>query len=279
MQSLREEEERIAEEDAEDDIILSYDRPELANKVILRRHSSTGMWEVCSPSKNNQCSNEMKISVSMTDTDSIDSEGSRSRGQVQESHATNLQLQENHSSLEGDEVEPGEAHGMPNVASFSDQTLKGRSPRSLRCESHDIHLKGQKCHKAGTEMNLESDYHLLLEGVTSDGGNPVNCSPTSKRKSLDRDFKLPRVCLSPALAYNCFIPRSQSNDDHRSSNKAVESSTSNLQSDCIGFRTRQRAKSQVLTTSGSSVSSRSQPDKGSTVSHKYPTRHKVTDQS
>ena len=276
MQSLREEEERIAEEDAEDDIILSYDRPELANKVILRRHSSTGMWEVCSPSKNNQCSNEMKISVSMTDTDSIDSEGSHSRGQILESYTTNLQSQGHHSPLEDDEVESGEAYGTYNVASFGDQTLKERSPRSLQCESHDIHLKGQQCHTAGTEKNLESDYHLLLEGVTSDGGSPVNSSSTSKRKSLDRDF---RVCLSPALAYTCFSPRSQSNDDHRSSNKVVEGSTSNVQSDCIGFRTRQRAKSQVLTTSGSSVRSRSQPDKGSTVSHKYPTRHKVTDQS
>ena len=266
MQSLREEEERIAEEDAEDDIILSYDRPELANKVILRRHSSTGMWEVCSPSKNSQCSNEMKISVSVTDADSIDSEGSHSREQVQESHLTNLQSQGNHNSLEDDKAKPGEAYGLPSVGNFDDETLKARSPRL------------QQCHKSAIEKNLESDYHLLLEGATSDGGSPINCSPTSRRKSLDRDFKLPQMCLSPALACT-FPPKSQSNDDHMSSNQRVESSTFKPQSDCIGFRTRQRAKSQVLTTTDNSVSSPSQSDKVSTVSHKYPTRHKVTGQS
>lgn len=272
MQSLREEEERIAEEDAEDDIMLSYDRPELANKVILRRHSSTGMWEVCSPSKKSQHSNEMKISVSMTDTDSIDSEGSRSGEQVLETHAVNLQSRGDHNSLEGDEVEAGEADGMPSIASFSDQTLKRRSPGSLHFDSNDIHVKGQQCHEAETEKNSETD-HFLLEGVTSDCGSPVNCSPASKRNSLDRDIKL---CLSPALS---FSRKSQSNNDRRNSNQVVESSTSKHQNDCVGFRTRQCAKRQILSTSGNSVSFPSPSDKGSTVSHKYPTRHKLTDQS
>lgn len=275
MQSLREEEDRIAEEDAEDDIILSYDRPELANKVILRRHSSTGMWEVCSPSKKNHYSNDMKISVSVTDTDSIDSEGSHSGGQVHESHAANLPSRGDHISLEEDEVEPGEADEIPNVASCYDQPLKQRSPGSLHFDTHDVQVKGQQCHKAETEKNLESGY-FLLKGATSNCGSPINSSPAFKRKSLDRDFKLPRVCLSPALGF----PRiSQSNNDLRNSNQIVENSTSKHQNDCIGFRTRQCAKSQILSTSGSSVSSPSPSDKGSTVSHKYPTRHKLTDQS
>lgn len=47
MQSLREEEEKTAEEEAVDDFPLTYDRPDLCNKVTLRR-SSTGMWKVCS---------------------------------------------------------------------------------------------------------------------------------------------------------------------------------------------------------------------------------------
>ena len=272
MQSLREEEERIAEEDAEDDIMLSYDRPELANKVILRRHSSTGMWEVCSPSKKCQRSNEMKISVSMTDTDSIDSEGSHSGGQVLETHAANLQSRGHHNSLEGNKVEPGEADGMPSIASFSDQTLKRRNPGSLHFDSHDIHIKGQQYHKAETERNSETD-RFLLEGVTSDCGSPVNCSPASKQNSLDRNIKL---CLSPALG---FPRKSQSNNNHKNSNQVVESSASKHQNDCVGFRTRQCAKRRVLSTSGSSVSFPSLSDKGSTVSHKYPTRHKLTDQS
>ena len=47
LQSLRKEEERLAEEEA-DDIQLTYDRPETSNKVTLRRRADTGTWEVCS---------------------------------------------------------------------------------------------------------------------------------------------------------------------------------------------------------------------------------------
>ena len=47
LQSLRAEEERLAEEEAED-VLLTYDRPETANKVILRRRPSTGTWEILS---------------------------------------------------------------------------------------------------------------------------------------------------------------------------------------------------------------------------------------
>ena len=49
LQNLRAEEERLAEEEAED-VLLTYDRPETANKVILRRRLSTGTWEILCPS-------------------------------------------------------------------------------------------------------------------------------------------------------------------------------------------------------------------------------------
>ena len=48
LQNLRAEEERLAEQEAED-VLLTYDRPETANKVILRRRPSTGTWEICFP--------------------------------------------------------------------------------------------------------------------------------------------------------------------------------------------------------------------------------------
>ena len=53
LQALREEEEKIAEEEAVEDIPLTYDRPDLCNKVTLRR-SSTGMWKVCSSGQNHE---------------------------------------------------------------------------------------------------------------------------------------------------------------------------------------------------------------------------------
>lgn len=58
MQSLREEEEeKIAEEEVVDNVPLTYDRPDLSNKVTLRR-SSMGTWKVCS---SDQCENESAV--------------------------------------------------------------------------------------------------------------------------------------------------------------------------------------------------------------------------
>ena len=49
LQRLREEEEKNAQEDLieEEAMNLTYDQPELINKVIFRRRVSTGTWEVC----------------------------------------------------------------------------------------------------------------------------------------------------------------------------------------------------------------------------------------
>lgn len=53
LQALREEEEKIAEDETVEDVHLTYDRPDLCNKVTLRR-SSTGVWKVCSSGQNNR---------------------------------------------------------------------------------------------------------------------------------------------------------------------------------------------------------------------------------
>ena len=45
LQSLKEEEERLADEE-DSTIMLTYDRPEVANKVILRKKSAVGGWEI-----------------------------------------------------------------------------------------------------------------------------------------------------------------------------------------------------------------------------------------
>lgn len=48
LQQLREQEERVAreEEEEEEAMSLTYDRPELVNKVVFRRNKDTGSWEV-----------------------------------------------------------------------------------------------------------------------------------------------------------------------------------------------------------------------------------------
>lgn len=55
---MREEEEKMAEEDTREDMLLTYDRPDICNKVTLRR-SSTGMWEVCSSGQNQKMRNKI----------------------------------------------------------------------------------------------------------------------------------------------------------------------------------------------------------------------------
>ena len=45
LQSLKEEEERLADEE-DNTIMLTYDRPEVANKVILRKKSAVDGWEI-----------------------------------------------------------------------------------------------------------------------------------------------------------------------------------------------------------------------------------------
>ena len=45
LQSLKEEEERLADEE-DNTVMLTYDRPEVANKVILRKKSAVDGWEI-----------------------------------------------------------------------------------------------------------------------------------------------------------------------------------------------------------------------------------------
>lgn len=251
MQSLIVEE-RVAEKDAEDDIILSYDRPELTNKVILRRHSSTGMWEVCSPNKSTQRSNETKSSVSLKDANSSDSEGSCSRKQVPVSHLSDLQSRRNQFAQKDE---------LAIARSVNHLNLRERSPRLLRHDSHIIHLQEQQCCKATVVKNLEFNHRLLLEKNASDGDSIVNCSQSSKRKTIDRDLISSQVTFSSAHAY--LFARSQSSDHFIGSNEIVASSA---QGDRVEVRTRPRDKNQVVSTSGSSISS-PQSLEGSTVSH------------
>lgn len=67
LQSLREQEERIArEEEEEEAMFLTYDRPEMVNKVVFRRRPSTGTWEVCPPSEVSRSDSKTAINEAST---------------------------------------------------------------------------------------------------------------------------------------------------------------------------------------------------------------------
>ena len=92
----------MAEEEDTDDVLLTYDRPEMANKVTLRRRSSTGMWEVCSPGRSSGENVERSPktvavgSDSQSHTDSGDSRCSSKRTDAHYSEVAKLNNSKSH---------------------------------------------------------------------------------------------------------------------------------------------------------------------------------------
>ena len=263
---MREEEERVAEEKDDDEILLTYDRPELANKVILRRHSSTGMWEVCSPSTSSKMTEMGRVSVPHVH----DSEASFGEEHPQEIHAQPLTSNPHvadKSNFEND-------CETLKCGRCTEQHVKRRSPRSLPLFNKD-HLPEQLIPKAANRKKImDPDYVPLFERTGSGG--------VSKQRNIDRDLKSPRLCLSPALPYTCIFARSQPNRSIVGSNQLYTSAAELENDGCIGSRTRQRAtnqawsKNQNHSPSSSPVySSESSPS----AKHKYPTRRKTAGQS
>ena len=271
LQSLREEEERIADDDVEDDMLLTYDRPELANKVILRRHSSTGMWEVCSPSKTTEPRKTSEIDCA----DVINSHGSDisiDERLLQEQHPIDPQTRGTLSSFATNKIQSEKDCGVLSIIKSAEVAVKRRSPRSVHLSIHNVDKK----------KPVDLDYVPLLEKTDSDGVGIVKHSSNSKRKSIDIDFKSPRLCLSPTLPYTYKFSRSQLSCDTIGSNDLDTSSHKHETDGFIGSRTRHRvsteaqSNNQIHCTVSSPIHFN---ESSSTTSHKYPTRHKMSGQS
>lgn len=251
LQSLREEEERIAEEDVDDEMLLTYDRPELANKVILRRHSSTGMWEVCSPNKISQKGRRTENS-SISTGDSVYDQVSTHEQITQEPVSVSSLSKERHTGstavLEEDCAKP----------SSYEQPMTLRSPRSIHVRNQEMLVE--------QETSKDVDFVMKL-------GHLSNVGVSTKLKHIERELKSPRICLSPAIPCTYRFPRSQSSSDIEQIECKPESD------DCIGSRTRQRVTAQVP--SNNHIHSNSQTlvhsnENSPAITHKYPTRHKMT---
>ena len=241
LQSLREEEERIADEDVDDEMLLTYDRPEASNKVILRRHSSTGMWEVCSPSK---------ISAMDRRTES---------NSIEDSQASACEDQEQHVKGLIRERRTG------NTTMLEEHFIKQISPRTVHIHNQEM-LVEEETH---TTSNIGKD----IDTMKFEHGNGGS---SGKLKRIERELKSPRICLSPAIPYTCKFPRSQSSCDVVESNELEHKAEVDS---CIGSRTRQRATTQVPSNNHIHYSSQSpvhSSENSPAITHKYPTRHKMT---
>lgn len=159
MQALREEEENIAEEGAVEDIPLTYDRPDLSNKVTLRR-SSTGSWKVCSSGQNPI--NKLGHSV----------EGEKTackEGQILDSKETqNKRVLRSGKSCSVEDLEltatvigvNGDLKGDPDykpVRHLKDVVINRYSSRSLKELSGDSSSRTSRSDESFVESKVESD--------------------------------------------------------------------------------------------------------------------------
>lgn len=259
---------------------FTYDRPELANKVILRRHSSTGMWEVCSPNKNSHPKN-ITENCSESLTLDCDSEVSVCADHAQEQHHSDLQTRGRHKLWVANRVETEKDSGVLNLANTANPSIRRRSPRSLQSPKQDQFLNSRTHKAVNKEKSINPQHVSMLEVTSNDGVCVVKRSLISKQKSIDKDFKSPRLCLSPALPCTYKISKSHYSSDNVRPNELLDCSTNKLQSDdCIGSRTRQRVTAEVQSNNqmNSTVTFVHSNESSSTISHKYPTRHKMTGQ-
>ena len=200
LQNLRAEEERLAEEEA-DDVLLTYDRPETANKVILRRRPSTGTWEIfsqpplCQGVGSSETAKRQKNRVSSCrvrqprrgrsrrsqigeegDTASLDSSSSLRIGSIDESLSFNCNEQESPLPL----TNHNEARSHDNAAS-NEQTTSFYKEREA---------EGNLSLCDGTGREADGSSSGTTPPRTAWTGGPIKSEPTSP-------FSTPRTPLSP----------------------------------------------------------------------------------
>jgi hypothetical protein len=267
LQSLRAEEERLAEEEAED-VLLTYDRPETANKVILRRRPSTGTWEILS--------RPPSISLTPVDCGSRQREKSRAnkcssresmpqRGQprrAEECGASSSVADGSSVSAVTDGLEPSAEHlgvdvneqGSPHLLANHD----GDGSHSHVVEA--AMSNGSEGTWRDTEEGEERA--SVSEGTRTNGVEETVVVPSENSSlTLQPEVERERVnSISPGVS----IKSEPNFPSTPSKNPPVSPCSTNHTPDstCISSRTRLRT-------------SHSTSDLDQSPQHKYPTRHKL----
>lgn len=213
---MREEEEKMAEEEDVDDSLLTYDRPDLCNKVTLRR-SSTGMWEVCSSGQNLDNDNSVlggpkKKRMSEKSDKKVEFGGSE-----------NMEGDTNKRTLRSARCEAQ----VNSISTLDKVKVRG-------CHQNDNssikHRKATRSsHKACSE-DPSIVMALPVSQCSTDGlayGDSLNESRTLPAKSLRKSNSLHNNCSSPA-------------DDTSTLDCSVESLTNNVSPVNHKYATRQK---------------------------------------
>lgn len=208
---------------------LTYDRPDLSNKVTLRR-CSTGMWKVCS-------SDQCEIESAVLELPIMKEKASfMEKSMIEEGHSSKRILRSGnscHEASSGARVS-GDLHSndpeyKPNavvrhrkatrsnhkVCVVEDVVVDGASPRSLRSSDSDISSRRTLTSKIG--MCRDGGECLVPSRGCGNGGDlaVVPCSSCSFTGSDDSTLNLSMESLSSnnsSVHHNCLI-RQQPNDD------------------------------------------------------------------
>ena len=204
-----------------DNVPLTYDRPDLSNKVTLRR-SSTGMWKVCST---DQCENEsavLKLPVMKEKANfmekSIYSEGQNDKRVLRSGKSCHVASS---GALDSNDPEykPKAVVGHRKATRSNhkacvveDVVVDHASPRSLRSSDSDNSSRRTLTSKIG--MCREGGECLVPSRGCGNGSDlaVVPCSSCSFTGSDDSTLNLSMESLSSSVHHNCLI-RQQPNDD------------------------------------------------------------------
>lgn len=161
----------MAEEETIDDTPLTYDRPELCNKVTLRR-SSIGMWKVCSSGQNHENEN-VKLGFHVEKRENEYKK--KSSNNVDSGNSENRDVCGNTRVLRS-----GKTQQVDTTTTLGDMKFKG----GHKSDSENITGASAKCHNDNrSSLNPTIDQFsrsLMNSKISSDSGSGDDCLVESK---------------------------------------------------------------------------------------------------
>ena len=199
LQSLREEEERLAEVEDED-VLLTYDRPETANKVILRWRPSTSTWEICSPTTNHD-------PLSHAETENEPKKESRRYGFCKRENAgEDSRRSSPRVQYKSDSKHTHKAVHMGHTANLSINTALDSVASANGTRLHSPTLQ--------SKMDLNSSDHKLLESGCRDFKREHKTPPLSKKGIKAARQKSPDVASNHVVDDDSISSRTRQRSSH-----------------------------------------------------------------
>ncbi len=253
-----------------DDVMLTYDRPEASNKVILRRRPSTGTWEVFSESQataDEYSERESLIINSISHSNHSDVHTSVPDTWSHEPTSTGR-------SISGSSTGKKHRHrselteAIIDLSTSSSQAVSPRTPPPSGTRRHSSRLAAA-AHSSDSSLTSPTKRELRQRHEDPEYKPPGSGSKKECKspRVVARKLTLPVVTLlSSSSAPFLTVPT----NNHVHVKEEDEEDEGG-----IGSRTRQKFSSLVASSSFPSASSQLEKS----PNHKYPTRHKLPNQN